>query len=473
MSTIASSDSDSRDFEKPSAVLLWDRQKCLPLSRILAEDDVLLLLTPVVVPQDADLNSMTDPFESLGKSLSIRHPAVRHVPYTKAHGITGAHVAFIRRVKAIIFVVTGSFDADGAAQAEFAQAVAHICDNRPLVIIACCHVGENSMHLQEFPTVIRSQGFSKSHLEAISSILLEGESSPTISGSTPSDSTRINPEWTTQQWNYERDAPEAHALWIATMPRLFHLESVTFASLLRRDGYAMHYVVRDPGSGHMIGFCATYTTFADSSGDRLIGSIAAILVRQDYRRRGIGRILHDEAMGRMGRIRGVTRIQLGSTFPRLLYGLPTTSTDAEWFQRRGWETTESVRGRGYFIADWTLKFEDIPRLALASAGLNFRCCQISDVPRVMSMVSKASSRKPHFGWYDQYAKILDSSYLGTSLLDLRAQLWPPRPLHISQAVKALLLQTSHGLALSAQVMAVLRVSVLKASGFLLQSGWYI
>src|SRR5690242_3519582 len=94
------------DLQKPAHRVLWDRQNCLPLGKILDDEgDILLLLTPVVVPHDTDNAGSADPFEPVGKALSKQHPCVRHVPYTKRHGITGVHAAFIKVSKAVIFVV--------------------------------------------------------------------------------------------------------------------------------------------------------------------------------------------------------------------------------------------------------------------------------------------------------------------------------------------------------------------------------
>ena len=408
----SASDSESRGLEKPAAVVLWDRQHCIPLGRVLSDDDVILLLTPVVVPPDPQIRTAADPFEPLGKALSGQHRAVRHVPYTKSHGITGVHVAFINRVKVVIFVITGFSNMDGVSQPDFAGIVADACDTRPFVLVACCDIPADYIHALDFPTVLQTKGFSRLHLAEVSSLLLDGAGTTPDLGTESTDLPRTRTVWPVHQWDHDRDAPEAFKLWRTTMPREFHLEESLFLSLLRRDGYAMHHVVREPESGAMLGFCATYTTFAGSSGDTLIGSIAALIVREDYQNRGIGRSLHAEALSKISRIRGVARVQLGSTFPRLLYGLPATSPEVEWFQGRGWELTESGRGRGFLAADWILRFEDMPSLNLASAGLSFRQCQMPDFQDVIDMVSRESSKKLLLGWYDQYAKVLDSSFLG-------------------------------------------------------------
>jgi GNAT superfamily N-acetyltransferase len=405
---------------KPSAVLLWDRQGCIPLSRIVSDDeDVILLLTPVVVPLEHQSPEAVDPFQSFGKLLSKSHPSVRHVPYTRKHGITGVHVAFIKRAKVVIFMATDLQEADGASsQLDFAEIVGEVCDTRPLLIVACCRISDKDADSLGFPTVITSRSFTQSDLFAIASLLLGDATSvsPRLADPGPVKPVVAEMRWSVQPWTHERDAADAHDLWQSTFPRQFWLDYDAWSSLLKRDGYAMHHVVRDESTEQMVGFCLTYTTFAYRSEDLLIGSIAAIIVREKFRGRGIGRVLHDEAVAKLNKVRGTRQIHLGSTFPRLLYGLPMQSSAAEWFRRRGWVTEESGIGKGRIVADWVLRFSDMPTLNLASAGLTFRLCGFVDYQAVIDMIDRESERKRCFGWYDQYARVLDSAHMEDILL---------------------------------------------------------
>ncbi|KAI1044326.1 hypothetical protein LB505_007131 [Fusarium chuoi] len=84
----------------------------------------------------------------------------------------------------------------------------------------------------------------------------------------------------------------------------------------------MHYMVREPNQGQAIGFCATFTTFTDSSGDRLIGSVAAIIVHKDFRGQGVGRFLHNEVVSKLNKIRGhISKVALRSARTRNRYGV--------------------------------------------------------------------------------------------------------------------------------------------------------
>ncbi|KAJ4167810.1 hypothetical protein NW754_011627 [Fusarium falciforme] len=407
--------SSSSRSQTSSAALLWDHQDLVPIQNILADEELVLLLTPAVVPLNTNLTSTSDPFEPLGRALARRHPWIRHVPYVKDRGITGTHVAFIKRARVVIFMLAGFSSDEGAFQLEVAGIVREVCEERPTALVACCQLpedGHDRIHELGFQTVLQCPGYSAADLETIAALLTN----------TTEPAMDIDPEpqalWPIQPWNYDRDLPEVHMLWLAALPPKFHLSRAVLGSLLKRDGYAMHHIIREPSSGRIVGFCATFTTFADSSGDRLIGSIAAIIAHQDFRGRGIGRMLHDEVLSKLNKIRGVGRIQIGSTFPRLLYGLPDPVDNSEWFENRGWKLNELTPGKGRPVSDWCLRFADSPVPDLASAGLSFRPCQLPDAHHIIGMANRESERKFGFGWYDQYAKTIDSCHLSDVIVGL-------------------------------------------------------
>lgn len=67
----------------PIATIIRDVPHWLSSIRLLQSTDVIILLTPVVIPISQDPTDISDPFEPLGRSLSRRHARIRHVPYTK------------------------------------------------------------------------------------------------------------------------------------------------------------------------------------------------------------------------------------------------------------------------------------------------------------------------------------------------------------------------------------------------------
>jgi hypothetical protein len=68
------------------AVVYRDATDWLPKIRTLQETDVIILLTPVVIPISPDPTDISDPFEPLGRSLAKRHARIRQVPYTQRWG---------------------------------------------------------------------------------------------------------------------------------------------------------------------------------------------------------------------------------------------------------------------------------------------------------------------------------------------------------------------------------------------------
>ncbi|EGU73702.1 hypothetical protein FOXB_15788 [Fusarium oxysporum f. sp. conglutinans Fo5176] len=377
------------------ATLLWDHQDLIPLQKSLGGEDLVLLLTPAVVPLDQSPTNASDPFEPLGKALASTHPWIRHVPYTKEHGITGIHVAFVKRARVVIFVLTGFSTEEGLFQLEHAEVAREVCEERPLVLVACCEVSEKGARECGFPTIVQCPGYFAADLQAVA-VLLTSER-PTTEATPTTGNSDSPPTWSLLKWDYDRDLPETHALWESCLPSKFHLNRSTLGSLLKRDGYAMHYMVREPHKGQAIGFCATFTTFTDSSGDRLIGSVAAIIVHRDFRGQGVGLFLHDEVVRKLKKIRGVGIIQLGSTFPRLLSGLPVNETELELFEKRRWSMKESTAGNGRRVLDWLLRFADHPVPDLTSAGLTFRPCQLTDYLKVVEMANTESQKRYGFG----------------------------------------------------------------------------
>ncbi|KAK4189085.1 hypothetical protein QBC35DRAFT_450550 [Podospora australis] len=391
--------------------VIQDTQSCIPLStpsKPLRDGEIILLLTPGIVPDVKSLEATSqeptsDPFEPLGKALAKHHPWVRHVPYLPRHGITGTHVVHIRLATVVVFVLSGRSAEGQVSQVSLAEITRGVCDQRPQIIVACCDVGELGPIDKSFPTIIQVPSESPSDLAAAADVIFgEARRSPTT-GPNVQNLILAPKAWSVEVFNGIRDMASCYDLWRLCFAEKLHLNSFLFQSLLRRDGYAMHYVVREPGTNQLLGFCATYTTYADSEGERLVGAVAALVVHPAYRQRGIGLSLHNHAIRQLTKTRGVCRLQLGSTFPRLFYGPPIESPSEDWFRRRSWPITP-----GQEVSDWTLDFDDWAPLSTNTSGLTFRPCEFSEFDSVLRFVERECKGKDHVGWYDQYAKLANS-----------------------------------------------------------------
>jgi hypothetical protein len=58
-----------------------DSTSWLPKVKALKETELIILLAPVVKPENSSLTAVSDPFEPLGRALAKWHPRIRHVPY--------------------------------------------------------------------------------------------------------------------------------------------------------------------------------------------------------------------------------------------------------------------------------------------------------------------------------------------------------------------------------------------------------
>lgn len=414
-------------------MILWDQQSCIPLSNILDGDGeaIITLLTPVVVPLDR-FSAAQDPFEPFGRALASRHPRVRHVPYTKKSGITSTHVAFIKRARVIIFVISGPQGPGEISQVEFAETAQLIAEHRPQIILACFSVQPHQLPGSTFPTIVQISGYGRPDLEAAASLLFGGY---TTRQPIPANATQVarqlapSPQyWQIDELNpklmSEKDMDAIHELWTESLPLQFRLNRFVLRQLLGRDGFAKHYIVRESGNGLLLGFCATYTTYLHGISEHLVGSLAMLLVRLQYRRRGIGRSLHDHAFEQLKKLRGVGRLQLGTTFPRLLYGLPVNLPSQTWFGQRGWEYDQPLPGRGQEVCDWLLNFKDMPAGSFNAeqSGLTFRPCSVNESKQVLDIVHRESVRKECMSWWDAYNDVMETTHVQDIILGLEGDL---------------------------------------------------
>lgn len=207
-----------------------------------------------------------------------------------------------------------------------------------------------------------------------------------------------------EQWDETRDISEVHDLWKVCVSSRFNLDQPRLASLLSRPGYAKHYVVRDSNGSGVLAFCATYLSYVDQEGEKLIASLAILLVRPDSRQHGIGLSLHNHALGQLKRTRGVIRLQLGSTYPRILYG-PSydMQLNEEWFRRRGWSLNKPpIYDLILDIKDWNMPADLRP-----TKDLTFRRCVQADMDRVLVLVEKSAAKQSKIGWFDQYSSLMN------------------------------------------------------------------
>lgn len=392
--------------EQP-VTLVHDTFNWLSVIRNLKPTDTIVLLTPVIIPANHGPAANLDPFECFGKAMKMYHHKIRHIPYTIRQGITSTHIGFIKRATVIVFVMSEtplSWDGPQIHAALVTQKA--VDDERPVLNVLTCRAGDLQQFYEDFPTIIQSKDYMEPTLVTTASFIFGKD----VGAKLPLRKLWLpNPPqpklWSVEQWEESRDIDRVYDLWTQSMDVRFALRVETLASLLYRPGYARHYVVRAT-DGQLLGFCATFLSYVDQAGEQLIASLAILLVDREHQCLGIGLSLHNHAIDHLKRIRGVSCLRLGSTFPRILYG-PSfyMEFDQTWFSRRGWRLDRDHPGQGQPVYDMLLDFDDWIAPA-QDWTMNFRNCTQNDMDRVLEVVKAEVMHEEKMGWFDQYSKLI-------------------------------------------------------------------
>jgi GNAT superfamily N-acetyltransferase len=402
------------------ATLVQDSVSWLQKFRALKETAVILLLTPVVIRENQE-PSDSDPFEPLGRSLEERRARIRHVPYymrfachlktgwnlkamltISSDGLTSTHLGFIRHAHAIILCIQPPLQTLALVYNLLA-----VHERKPVIFIICS--ASTATQSTDFPTTILTKGHSPPALKAAASLIF---SSPLPS---PTAFVRANGQQLYDITLFEpaRDLLAIHALWTESLPTPFFPHPQTLSSLLDRPGYSKHYIIRSPP--HILGFCATYISYADRRREDLIASLAILLVHPSARGRGVGRMLHDHALRELRCTKRVVRFQLGSTFPRLLAGpLVEQARDVEedeWFVRLGLGLdNRGIPGEERIVRDLILDIGDWEETPPGEGmKVEFRTAVEEDINGLLELVDCTVKGMEKQGWLDQYAGLWDAN----------------------------------------------------------------
>ena len=357
-----------------SITVVRDKERLLPLSNLLDQDDELLLLTPLVKPLPASAasqalrsaNDSPEPppatswqknasgmsgenvFRELGRSLARqRGGRVLHTSYT-SNGIRPVHENLINRASAVI-VVTADANRN-LYQHGFTKHVSMICKlsqrgekrEKPLVVVSVSSPYDFAME-SLLGTYICTFDFTETAMQALVNVLY-GEHTPT--GTLPG-SLRQNQKvhqskqhWLVENWDRERDAHGLDALLMNIHEQDSEQPSVlgncSHKSFLLSMIHEQHFVVRNTTTQALYGFCPTY--FFESTGTGVVGPI---LVDPERRNLSIGRSLHKRAIKMLRQKQGIKRLQLGSRLPNIYLGIPNDNPLErkrlrQWFDDMGW-----------------------------------------------------------------------------------------------------------------------------------------
>ncbi|KAL0782285.1 hypothetical protein CaCOL14_000191 [Colletotrichum acutatum] len=365
-----------------SITVIRDKEKLLPLSESMHQEEELLLLTPLVKPLPASsltksilqakdaqrlaptphdtwlhrekgaIMSGEGVFREFGRSLArSRHGKLLHTSYT-ANGVRPVHENLIHRASCIIIITA---DANrNLYQAGFTKHVEMMCSmlrtrgqKKSVIVVAVSSPYDFAMD-KSIGTYICTFDFTETAMHALvralcGHIVPKGTLPGTLRKSKKVLKSRQH--WIVEEYDRRRDAHGleelAKAVARANTVDLGHLESMPAAcfELSKPNVEEAHFVVRNSSTHALYGFAATY--FVDG-----IGILGAIFVDPTKRNVSVGRSLHRRALRHLltnntnnNKQRVVKKIQLGTSFPGVFLGIPIDEGGGvkSWFANNGWD----------------------------------------------------------------------------------------------------------------------------------------
>ncbi|CAI0648325.1 unnamed protein product [Colletotrichum noveboracense] len=378
----------SRKAYDDSITVIRDKEKLLPLSQSMHQEEELLLLTPLVKPlpassltksilqaKDAQMLAPTahdkwlhrekgaimsgeGVFREFGRSLArARHGKLLHTSYT-ANGVRPVHENLIHRASCIIIVTA---DANrNLYQAGFTKHVEMMCSmlrtrgqKKSVIVVAVSSPYDFAMD-KSIGTYICTFDFTENAMHALVRALCgvfvpKGTLPGTLRKSKKVLKSRQH--WIVEEFDRERDTQGLEEL-IKAVARantidLGHLENMPAGcfELFNKDVEEAHFVVRNSSTHALYGFAATY--FLEG-----IGILGAIFVDPTKRNVSVGRSLHRRALRYLTGKRGVKKLQLGTTFPGIFLGIPIDEGGVKnWFANNGWDVQFPKRLTNLIIND--------------------------------------------------------------------------------------------------------------------------
>lgn len=399
----------SRRAYESSITVMRDKDRLLPLSQSMEQDEELLLLTPLVKPLPAStatkaieaknskgavstehdkwlhrdrgaIMSGEGVFRELGRSLArARNGKLLHTSYT-ANGVRPVHENLINRASGIIIVTA---DANrNLYQSGFTKHVAMMCSmlrasgqKKSLVVVAVSSPYDFALD-KTIGTYICTFDFTETAMQELIRALF-GEFTPrgTLPGTLRKSKKVVKSR---QQWlveNYESNRDRhglddlIRAVAKASAPNLDFLKTTSASSFDASSANVQesHFVVRNSSTKALYGFCATY----HMNGKGIIG---ALLVEPTKRNVSIGRSLHRRALRHLTQHHGIQKVQLGTSYPCVFLGIPVDESGAlkSWFANSGWDIQFPRRLTNLVIRNansWSAP--DGLTQSISRAGINF------------------------------------------------------------------------------------------------------
>ncbi|KAH8666404.1 beta-hexosaminidase [Xylariales sp. PMI_506] len=378
----------SRQAYDQSVTVVRDKDKLLPLSQSLLQEEELLLLTPLVKPLPASAASKIQleksgiktgasnlhdrwihqergaimsgegVFRELGRSLArARHGKLLHTSYT-ANGLRPVHENLIHRASAIVIVTADAHR--NMYQTGFTKHVAMMCQmlratgqKKSIIVVAVSSPYDFAMD-KTIGTYVCTFDFTETAMVSLVRALY-GDFTP--QGSVPGTmrkskkAVKNRQQWLVESYERDRDSPHLDELLEvmarSSTPNLPYVNSSAQSfELFNPSVDEQHYVVRNSSTQALYGFVATYYT-------KGLGAIGALFVDPTKRNLSIGRSLHRKAIKALLQKPGIKKLQLGFSFPGMFPGVPVDESGSirSWFTNVGWDAEFPRRVTNLAIED--------------------------------------------------------------------------------------------------------------------------
>ncbi|BFZ60052.1 hypothetical protein YB2330_001074 [Saitoella coloradoensis] len=368
----------------------------------------ITIVSPIVIPLSSP-RSHSEDFRTFGQAMSRFYSKVRHIPYN-AHGLGQAHETLIQGSAATIVLVSNI--ERNPCQAMITKYIRLLAGDKPVVVVSVATPYDFAFDAS-IGTLVCIYDYSHTGQEVLADALfgkvvpkgvvpitaLRNDHGGQVTSPRP-QSSRV------EDWSKNDDTVTLVELWKECFrsPGM-QMDAPTLLSILDRPApLARHFVVRNSATRTMTGFIATFLTNVRQADGAscLMGSIGVILVHPKHRNRGIGGALLQHAVLHL-RANADKRfgLQFGSTFPRLLPGIPCDLDirDQDWVRRRGWNIEEEeIHDMHMSLDTWSASTDYIKQAG--DAGVIYQTCRAKQYAQLTEFVRKEFSHLP--GWVHAY-----------------------------------------------------------------------
>lgn len=341
----------STEAYRRSITVVRDYPHALDHVRALSEANELLLLTPLVElypstvtrewaasshvhSDDQELSNLAPGeviFQKFGRTLAERFPPkVTHMSYS-SNGLRPIHEQYIARADVIIVITADAvLNAYQYGVTKYVSMLSRYQEQKegiqkPVIVVAVSSPYD-FLHDPDIGTYICTFDFTVPALDTLVGVLA-ADFRPT--GTVPLKAVRRNKRqldhasssdkprnWLVEEYDTNADNSSLDAF-LESIPELHNINRWTRKSFYLKSKLVQekYFVVRNSSTRVVYGLCATYIVKAISR-----ATIAMLLVKPEYRKKGIGNSLFAHALKYLLNVEKGARIHIGSLLPSPIEG---------------------------------------------------------------------------------------------------------------------------------------------------------